>query len=366
MNEAGMQNVLLSGPPGSTRIQYSILRASASLLRVVEYRGLRRVCRLISPFFSRNNSAVIEQNGLRLRIYLNDAYWVRYALCGFSYEAEFAPVLDELLDPRAIFLDCGANIGYWSVYAATRIGSSNRVVAVEPSGRTFARLLENSELNGRSFTAVRKAVYSRSGEKVRLQVDPARHESNSIVPHRLALAQGYRSELVDSVTIDDLFESVPIGNAEVSNVVVKLDVEGSEREAFRGARRLIDCGAIFIYEDHGSDPKCANTDFLLNALGLEIHFLDGRMKPLQIRDLKQLVGLKTCSTRGYNLVAARRESPALTRLLKAYSSQQARGRDGSGDPANPHQQEEIVAVAPSLQPYNGIFGNQRRNAAGKS
>jgi FkbM family methyltransferase len=325
-----MHTVALCGPPVSVRIHYSILRSSAALLRGVGYRGLRKLCRSISSFFPRDNSATVEVEGRRLRVYLNDDYWVRYALFGFSYEMEIARVLDEVLDCRAIFLDCGANIGYWSVYAGKKVGSRDRVVAVEPSGSTFARLVENSELNCRSFSAVRKAVYSRSGETLQFRVDPARHDSNSIVPGGLADAHGCRSEPVDSITIDDLFEKVPIPDGGVSNVVVKVDVEGAEPEAFQGAQGLIGRGAVFIYEDHGSDRLCRSTEFALRS-SLEVYFLHSVMQPVRICGLGQLAALKECPTRGYNLVAARKDSPTMKRLLAGLS---ARMRKGSSDCAS--------------------------------
>lgn len=306
---SAIDNLSLRGSGWSVRAQYLILKGSEVLLSRVNHRGLRRVCRWISPFFARDNSAIVELQGRRIRVFLNDDYWVRYALFGSTYEAEIANVLDELLDCRSVFLDCGANIGYWSVYAGKRIGSRDRVVAVEPSVSTFARLAENSELNGYSFSVARKAVYSRSGESLQFRVDEAHHDSNSII-HDV----GSRGEPVDSITVDDLFDSMPIVEHAISSIVVKLDVEGAEREAFQGAQRLISRGAVFIYEDHGSDPTCASTEFALKS-GLEVHFLDSEMAPVRILDLTQLAALKTCCTKGYNLAAGRRDSAAMTRLI---------------------------------------------------
>jgi FkbM family methyltransferase len=306
--------IALSGPVGSASIQYSILKASAAVLRWFGYRGLRRVCRFIAPLFPSENSAIIPFRRTHLKVYLNDDYWVRYALVGACYEAEVKSVLDELLDHRSVFLDCGANIGFWSVYAGAKVGSSDRVVAAEPSLSTFARLVENSELNGRSFATVRKALYSCSGETLQFRVDPAHHDSNGVVRGGPEALQDVPNEPVDSTTVDDLFEQIPLPDAGLSTIVVKLDVEGSEREAFKGARDLVRRGAVFIYEDHGSDSGCKNTEFILGS-GLDVYFLDSGMPPVRIRNLNQLAALKTCPTRGYNLVTAQPGSPAMTRLL---------------------------------------------------
>ena len=52
------------------------------------------------------------------------------------------------LAPGARFLDAGANLGYFSVLAAARVGERGRVYAFEPEPRNFALLEANLALNG--------------------------------------------------------------------------------------------------------------------------------------------------------------------------------------------------------------------------
>ncbi|MBO3460286.1 FkbM family methyltransferase [Aetokthonos hydrillicola Thurmond2011] len=47
----------------------------------------------------------------------------------------------------SIFIDIGANIGFYSIFAATIVGESGRVLCFEPSPREFRRLLKNIQLN---------------------------------------------------------------------------------------------------------------------------------------------------------------------------------------------------------------------------
>jgi hypothetical protein len=95
---------------------------------------------------------------------------------------------------------------------------------------------------------------------------------------------------------------------------VKIDVEGAEVEAFRGARTLIAQGALFIYEEHGCDLRCHVADYLLNTCGLDVYFLHDPT-PLRITNVTQLVQLKKTAASGYSLMAAHRDSPALSRVL---------------------------------------------------
>ena len=55
------------------------------------------------------------------------------------------------------------------------------------------------------------------------------------------------------------------------NVVVKLDVEGAEISAFRGAQRTADAGAYFIYEDGPGGTSCHVTRFLIEELKLNVY-----------------------------------------------------------------------------------------------
>ena len=86
---------------------------------------------------------------------LRDGYWTKLLL-GQTYEPEFADLLARELVPDVAFLDCGANIGYWSVLASTRWGAG--VVAVEAAGDAYQQLVRNNILNGSRFTPLHGAV----------------------------------------------------------------------------------------------------------------------------------------------------------------------------------------------------------------
>ena len=94
---------------------------------------------------------------------------------GFVYEREIEALLNRILFPNTIFIDCGAK-GYWSVYAAQKIKSPDRIVAIEATSLPFQRLQDNSKLNVDSFTAIRKAVYSESGLDLEFETHPQQHE----------------------------------------------------------------------------------------------------------------------------------------------------------------------------------------------
>src|SRR4051812_38970298 len=64
------------------------------------------------------------------------------------YEPSLTEVVRRYLRPGGVFVDVGANEGYFSAIAARLVGPTGRVVAVEPQARLRPVLEENFRLNG--------------------------------------------------------------------------------------------------------------------------------------------------------------------------------------------------------------------------
>ena len=67
-------------------------------------------------------------------------------VCGSFEPNEFA-FLDRALTPGMTFVDVGANDGYYTLFAARKVGPGGRVIAIEPSSRERAHLRRNLERN---------------------------------------------------------------------------------------------------------------------------------------------------------------------------------------------------------------------------
>lgn len=73
-------------------------------------------------------------------------------------------LLIRYLQPGAVFLDVGANIGYYSVIASGLVGDQGQVVAYEPDPENFRLLRENLAANGAANVCpVQAAVADYSG-----------------------------------------------------------------------------------------------------------------------------------------------------------------------------------------------------------
>jgi FkbM family methyltransferase len=189
------------------------------------------------------------------------------------YEPQLARTLRELLKPGDVFVDVGANVGFFSVLAGRIVGKTGRVVAFEPHPEALARFRQAVTVNGLSevIEIVEAAVGDASGttrlflsnDSVLSTTDPARAPlrddftfSRSIDVRRLTL-DGWLAERQDLA---------------LRLRAIKIDVEGTEADVLDGMRRtLAACpdAAILCETEAGS-----TADNLLRAEGYAVSLLE--------------------------------------------------------------------------------------------
>ena len=135
-------------------------------------------------------------------------------------------VLRKLLRPGDTFVDCGANIGLWTVTAAMAVRDEGHVCAFEPNEIPRQRLQETVAGCAMKNVAVFPfAVGGRDGEAF-LEADPQHNRSH------LSAAPGPASVRVPVVRLDAI-----LGDRAVDGC--KIDVEGHELEVLLGMEDLI-------------------------------------------------------------------------------------------------------------------------------
>jgi len=286
---------LVTGGLG-TRALVGALDTYGALSRPLQQRGLYKACRLVgSVAWSGRTATIALGPDAQISFPASDPYWNRMLLRSYDHEPEMARFLRLLAGVDYGFVDCGANIGYWSVFVASRAGGGKPVLAVEASASTHARLVANAAAHADKVRTFHRAILDRSGIEVRLNTEA--HEARGIA----AEGESSNGESVTSIAIDDLLEQQ--GWA-ARRLVVKLDVEGVEREALAGMERALGRDALVIYEDHGSDPSHGLTRHILEERGLTVHLLlDDHTIPITRADA--LDAHKQDRTKGYNLIALR-------------------------------------------------------------
>jgi FkbM family methyltransferase len=155
-----------------------------------------------------------------------------------TYDPETLALLKQLLRPGDTFVDVGANEGYFSVVASRLVGPGGRVVAVEPQARLQPVLARNFQLNAcAAATVVPVAISDAPGTRP-LLISPDMNSGATGFARRTR----YRlpTQATACLTLEQLCAQERLG----AGVVMKMDIEGWEREALLGSPELLRSGRI--------------------------------------------------------------------------------------------------------------------------
>jgi len=154
------------------------------------------------------------------------------------WEPEETSFLSNTLQPGMVFVDVGAHIGYYTVIASDIVGNGGKVFAFEPDARNFSFLRENIIANHcQNVIAEQKAVAA-SSQKLLLYRSSSNFGDHRIYDPETDSTQfhgkGRSSIAVEAVSLDEYFRDIP-----VPIDLLKMDIQGSEYDAFLGMRALL-------------------------------------------------------------------------------------------------------------------------------
>jgi FkbM family methyltransferase len=154
------------------------------------------------------------------------------------------------LEPGSIVVDIGANIGTFTVLAASIVGPRGHVIAFEPVTKTFERLKRNVVLNGLgNVNCQNAAIYSREGT-ITLQVCKKSALAKTQKPNDRGA--DYLKETASCLTLDRVFKDFKIDRINL----LKVDCEGSEHGIFEtlspGAAARIDQISMEVHAFEGT------------------------------------------------------------------------------------------------------------------
>jgi FkbM family methyltransferase len=130
------------------------------------------------------------------------------------------------LEPGDVFVDVGANFGYFSLLAARAVGPGGSVVAVEASAATSGRLEENLRLNrADNVRVVHAAAAAREGSIAFYRAPWNDAESTTVPTERHELEAEVRAAPLPRL----------LGEEELRRArIIKIDVEGGELGVLAG------------------------------------------------------------------------------------------------------------------------------------
>jgi FkbM family methyltransferase len=189
-------------------------------------------------------------------------------------------VLRQIVTEGMVVVDIGANIGYYVLIESKGVGSSGRVIAVEPVEANYALLERNIRLNRcENVTPVKMAIGDQTGTaKIYLS---RKSNCHSI----LQKGSADESSEVSIMTLDGLVEQQGLKAVDL----VRMDIEGYEFVAIEGMIETIRAFRPMIFlEVHAhltTLKEGAALGFVhrLKDLGYNVHCVIDRVRDVPLR-----------------------------------------------------------------------------------
>jgi FkbM family methyltransferase len=208
--------------------------AGAALLFVGSDRGvaLRHALQMrLKPYAA---VTVVQVEGVGpLRLFMNPDDHVVTPLIQAQglWEANETHWIQEVLRPGDVFVDVGANIGWYTVIGAREVGPRGRVYAFEPDPEAFELLQRNVRANGLHNVVLEQKAVSDAPGTLKLFI-----AGENKGDHRIYQPEGESrpSVEVEAVTLDEYFKD-PAASVDC----IKVDTQGAELVILKGSRGLI-------------------------------------------------------------------------------------------------------------------------------
>jgi FkbM family methyltransferase len=175
------------------------------------------------------------------KIYLDtrDLSLAPHILLDGEWEPWITTLLGGLLAPGMTFVDVGANVGFFTLFAADRVGPEGRVWAFEPNPRLTDLIGKSLSVNGfvQRVELVKAAAMAEPGRLAFQRF--AGHQGSSGFDIPEGLAEQFHDTIeeieVDCTTLDDV-----LAGKGLRIDLLKIDAEGAEPSVLAGATKLLE------------------------------------------------------------------------------------------------------------------------------
>ena len=176
----------------------------------------------------------VHTQNVAFRMIRDGAIPERLRLLG-SYEPVETAFLARLFQENVVFIDAGANAGYFSLLAA-KMQPTATIHAFEPCSHTFDLLQANIRINRAETIEAHRYALSNTSGTVAMQVNATGLEGlNTLGKPAHYLSKVVGQEMVACLRLDDFLRDRDISHVDA----LKIDVEGAEFLALEGARELL-------------------------------------------------------------------------------------------------------------------------------
>jgi FkbM family methyltransferase len=190
-------------------------------------------------YFGDHTALVATRWGAKMLVDTRDAAISPWIVLDGLWETHVTEWLQHTLRPGQVFVDVGANIGYFTLLGGQLVGPQGRVVAVEAHPGLAELLRRNVIMNGLYgyVTTWHRAAWSSTTTlQLHQRLNFSGASSVGAIGQEALDRLGDTEEMVEvqAVPVDDLLEGLPPVD------VLKMDIEGAELQAFTGLSRTLE------------------------------------------------------------------------------------------------------------------------------
>ena len=292
-------NLYEGGRSFGDHVLFAFAKLADLILSPVGHYRIGSVVKLLSIVFRRPKTSVVAtlDTGGRFIFPVYDISWGSVVYGARPYEAEVEWLFRQLTPINFVFLDGGANFGFWSAWISGHLPAGQaKIYAVEPSPTCLPFLNKTAEESRGKIKVIPKAIHSMDGATLSFAVDD-NHVASKVVSK---VEVGERRITVRTTTIDAIIRDHELMD---ELILIKLDVEGQEVNAMQGGSVTAELDALFLYEDHGLDDQCAPTEYML-ANGFAVFSFDGN-RIVHINSVECVREKKVDKRKGYNFLSTK-------------------------------------------------------------
>lgn len=151
------------------------------------------------------------------------------------YEPEITDRILNKLQEGDVFVDLGANEGYYSILASKKVGRNGMVYCIEPQERLWGVILKNINKNNCYNIDILPYAVSEKREEVSITLSPTINSGSSTIVNEKR-RKFWKRQRLNCTTLDELFYL----NDFLVIKLMKVDIEGYEFFALKGAVKLLE------------------------------------------------------------------------------------------------------------------------------
>jgi FkbM family methyltransferase len=193
-------------------------------VRYAPHESIRRAvwAYVVTPFFQYSNSPFVSTTVFGATMAGNTEDRIQRHLFYFGvWEPNLTEFLRGRLREGDVFVDVGANIGYFTLLASRLVGPTGKVLAIEASPKIFAKLSDNLTRNrSNNVEAINAAASDRKGTVQIFFASDANIGATSTISRK---GSSYECDMAAD-SLDALLAQKAVTNVRF----VKIDVEGAE------------------------------------------------------------------------------------------------------------------------------------------